>query len=115
MKFPGRRNTKHYFPVENKQARSSFDDEINRPGNVYVVGIDQLLVDIEIPVDDTFLSNHGFKKGESFIIDDALAEKIYWDNKNRGVITGEFPGGAVGNTLHNLSLIHISEPTRRTP
>ena len=105
MKFPGRRNTKHYFPVENKQARSSFDDEINRPGNVYVVGIDQLLVDIEIPVDDTFLSNHGFKKGESFIIDDALAEKIYWDNKNRGVITGEFPGGAVGNTLHNFSIL----------
>lgn len=107
MKFPGRRNTKHYFPVEDKQ-RSSFDDEINRPGNVYVVGVDQLLVDIEIPVDDNFLSEHQFKKGESFIIDDALADTIYWQFKNRGSITGEFPGGAVGNTLHNFSILSDS-------
>lgn len=104
MKFPGRRNTKHYFPVEDKQ-RSSFDDEINRPGNVYVVGIDQLLVDIEIPVTDEFLAKHQFKKGESFIIDDNLADTIYWQNKNQSTITGEFPGGAVGNTLHNFSIL----------
>ena len=104
MKFPGRRNTKHYFPVEDKQ-RSSFDDEINRPGNVYVVGIDQLLVDIEIPVTEDFLAKHQFKKGESFIIDDNLADTIYWQNKNQSTITGEFPGGAVGNTLHNFSIL----------
>ena len=104
MKFPGRRNTKHYFPVEDRQ-RSSFDDEIMRPGNVYVVGIDQLLVDIEIPVDDEFLNKHQFKKGESFIIDDNLADSIYWQYKNISSITGEFPGGAVGNTLHNFSIL----------
>lgn len=104
MKFPGRRNTKHYFPVEDKQ-RSSFDDEISRPGNVFVVGVEQLLVDIEIPVDDKFLQSYDFKKGESFIIDDSLAEKIYWEYKNNGCITGEFPGGAVGNTLHNFSIL----------
>ncbi|MFP5384533.1 MAG: inosine/guanosine kinase [Bacteriovoracia bacterium] len=104
MKFPGRRNTKHYFPVEDRQ-RSSFDDEIYRPGNVYVVGIDQLLVDIEIPVDDEFLKKHNFKKGESFIIDDHLADTIYWQYKNKGLITGEFPGGAIGNTLHNFSIL----------
>lgn len=104
MKFPGRRNTKHYFPVEEKQ-RSSFDDEIYRRGNVYVVGLDQLLVDIEIPVDDEFLERHKFKKGESFIIDDNLADTIYWQYKNKGTIAGEFPGGAVGNTLHNYSIL----------
>jgi inosine kinase len=104
MKFPGRRNTKHYFPVEDKQ-RSSFDDEIYRPGNVYVVGLDQLLVDIEIPVDDEFLNHHKFTKGESFIIDDNLADLIYWQYKNKGSIAGEFPGGAVGNTLHNYSIL----------
>lgn len=104
MKFPGRRNTKHYFPVEEKQ-RSSFDDEIYRRGNVYVVGLDQILVDIEIPVDDEFLSKHQFKKGESFIIDDNLAETIYWQYKNKNTIAGEFPGGAVGNTLHNYSIL----------
>jgi len=104
MKFPGRRNTKHYFPVEDKQ-RSSFDDEINRPGNVYVVGIDQLLVDIEIPVSDDFLAEYKFKKGESFVINDELAESIYWEQKILGKVTGEFPGGAVGNTLHNFSIL----------
>ena len=104
MKFPGRRNTKHYFPVEEKQ-RSSFDDEIYRRGNVYVVGLDQILVDIEIPVDDEFLAKHQFKKGESFIIDDNLAETIYWQYKNKNTISGEFPGGAVGNTLHNYSIL----------
>jgi len=107
MKFPGRRNTKHYFPVEDK-IRASFDDEIFRPGNSYVVGLDQLLVDIEIPVTDEFLIEHRFQKGESFIIDDELAEKIYWDHKQRGLITGEFPGGAVGNTLHNFSILSDS-------
>lgn len=104
MKFPGRRNTKHYFPVEDKQ-RSSFDDEIYRPGNVYVVGIDQLLVDIEIPVSDEFLAKHHFTKGESFIIDDNLADTIYWQYKNGNSISGEFPGGAIGNTLHNYSIL----------
>jgi inosine kinase len=90
--------------VEEK-ARSSFDDEIYRPGNVFVVGLDQLLVDIEIPVDDEFLNKHAFKKGESFVIDDNLADTIYWQYKNKGCITGEFPGGAVGNTLHNYSIL----------
>ena len=104
MKFPGRRNTKHYFPVEEK-ARSSFDNEINRPGNVYVVGIDQLLVDIEIPVSDDFLNEYKFKKSESFVIDDELAESIYWEQKKLGNVAGEFPGGAVGNTLHNFSIL----------
>lgn len=104
MKFPGRRNTKHYFPVEEK-ARTSFDDEIFRPGNTYVVGLDQLLVDIEISVDDSFLQKYNFTKGESFIIDDNLADTIYWQYKNKGYITGEFPGGAVGNTLHNYSIL----------
>lgn len=104
MKFPGRRNTKHYFPVEEKQRRS-LDDEIHREGNVYVAGLDQLLVDIEISVEEDFLLKNNFPKGESFIIEDHLADQIYWQYKNEGKVTGEFPGGAVGNTLHNFSIL----------
>ena len=104
MKFPGRRNTKHYFPVEEKQRRS-LDDEIHRPGNIYVAGLDQLLVDIEISVEEDFLAKNNFPKGESFIIDDGRADEIYWEYKNAGRVTGEFPGGAVGNTLHNFSIL----------
>lgn len=104
MKFPGRRNTKHYFPVEEKQRRS-LDDEIHRAGNIYVVGLDQLLVDIEISVEEDFLEKNGFPKGESFIINDELADSIYYKYKSEGKVSGEFPGGAVGNTLHNFSVL----------
>lgn len=107
MKFPGRRKTKHYFPVT-ERARESFNEELSRRGNVYVVGIDQLLVDIEIPVTDEFLLEHKFTKGQSLVIDDNLAESIYTYFKDRGQIRGEYPGGAVGNTLHNFSVLSES-------
>jgi len=104
MKFPGRRKTKHYFPVTEK-GRVSLDDPDQITKDVYIVGIDQLLVDIEIEVTDEFLANHSFKKGESFIIEDDLCEKIYDECKEARKIRGEFPGGAVGNTLHNYSVL----------
>mgnify|MGYP001627276340 CR=1 FL=1 len=107
MKFPGRRKTKHYFPVT-ERLRESFDEELQRRGNVYVVGIDQLLVDIEIPVDDEFLAAHGLAKGQSVVIDDTLAEEIYGEARDKGLIKGEYPGGAVGNTLHNFSVLSDS-------
>lgn len=104
MKFPGRRNKKHYFPVTEK-GRASLDEPNRGPEGIYITGIDQLLVDIEIEVTDEFLAEHKFQKGQSFLIDDELAESIYWNFKNKGLIVGEFPGGAVGNTLHNFSVL----------
>lgn len=107
MKFPGRRKTKHYFPVT-ERMREPLDADFTRRGTVYVVGIDQLLVDIEIPVTDEFLAQHGFAKGQSFVIDDGLAEKIYAEAKEMGGVAGEYPGGAIGNTLHNFSILSDS-------
>lgn len=107
MKFPGRRKTKHYFPVT-ERTRESFNEEFARRGTVYVLGIDQLLVDIEIPVSEEFLMQHDFTKGQSFVIDDLLAEKIYTEFKEKNLISGEYPGGAVGNTLHNFSVLSDS-------
>lgn len=107
MKFPGRRKNKHYFPV-NERTRESMDEELARRGMVYVVGIDQLLVDIEIPVTDEFLMKHDLIKGQSFVIDDNLAESIYADFKSQNLVSGEYPGGAVGNTLHNFSVLSDS-------
>lgn len=104
MKFPGRRKTKHYFPVTEK-GRIALAEPDNLPDDVYIVGIDQLLVDIEIEITDEFLKAHDFTKGESFIIDDELCEKIYNECKEKKLIRGEFPGGAVGNTLHNYSIL----------
>jgi inosine kinase len=104
MKFPGRRSKKHYFPVSEK-GRAALDEPDREPEGIYVAGIDQLLVDIEIQVTDEFLAEHGFEKGQSFIIDDDLADKLYWEFKHAGQIQGEFPGGAVGNTLHNYAVL----------
>lgn len=105
MKFPGKRKTKHYFPANEKSERRPLDRDFLNESSVYVVGIDQLLVDIEMPVTDEFLSHYQFKKSQSFLIDDDLAEEIYQNFKKQGKIKGEFPGGAIGNTLHNYSVL----------
>jgi len=104
MKFPGRRQTKHYFPVTEK-GRISFNEDETKRENIYIVGIDQLLVDIEINVSFEFLKKYNFEKGQSFIIDDDLCEKVHTECLNDGNVQGEFPGGAVGNTLHNYSIL----------
>lgn len=106
MKFPGRRQTKHYFPIaERDRSILSLQGENSVKSDIYAVGIDQLLVDIEINVSDKFLEDHKFSKGQSFIIDDELADKIYFESKEQGIVCGEYPGGAVGNTLHNFSVL----------
>ena len=105
MKFPGRRKSKHYFPV-NDQGRVSFGE--SHDDSVYIVGIDQLLVDIEIEVSDEYLKDHNIPKGESVILDNELVEKIYQEAKERDLIKGEYAGGAVGNTLHNYSVLSDS-------
>ncbi|MBD64449.1 MAG: inosine/guanosine kinase [Halobacteriovoraceae bacterium] len=107
MKFPGRRKTKHYFPVTEK-GRVALTGPVSENSKVYVTGLDQVLVDIEIEVDDTFLNKYQFNKGESFIIEDALCEEIYQYAKSNNMVKGEYPGGAVGNTLHNFSILSES-------
>lgn len=104
MKFPGARKRKHYFPVGDP-GRLSFDYDFLQRGHSYVVGIDQLLVDIEIDVEDEVLAHWGLKKGESSILADDLVEEIYQKYKKENKIIGEFPGGSIGNTLHNYSLL----------
>jgi inosine kinase len=104
MKFPGKRKSTHYFPVTQK-GREAADPHSVQVEPFFLVGIDQLLVDIESRVDDAFLAAHGLKKGESQLIDDARADEIYRGLKAEGRITGEFAGGSVGNTLHNYSTL----------
>lgn len=103
MKFPGRRNKKHYFPVSDKSRQEK--EIAKKIDDIYIVGIDQLLVDIEIEVSDEFLNKYDFQKGQSFLIDDKLADEVYNFCKENNLIIGEFPGGAVGNTLHNFAVL----------
>ncbi len=104
MKFPGRRKSKHYFPVTEKD-RVSADHNYSTDESYHIVGIDQLLVDIECHVEDSFLEAHGLKKGQSQIIEHEHCDRIYSLAKKEGRITGEYAGGSVGNTLHNFSVL----------
>jgi inosine kinase len=103
MKFPGRRKSKHYFPVTEKGRLTS--DYHSPSESFHVVGIDQLLVDIECQVEDAFLEQYGLQKGQSQLIDHRVCDEMYSVLKGAGKIKGEFAGGTVGNTLHNFSIL----------
>lgn len=104
MKFPGKRKTKHYFPVSS-ESRTPLERNLVERKRVYAVGIDQLIVDIEAHVDEAYLEKHYLKKGESQIGEAALVEKMYQELKEADQIVGEFAGGSTGNTLHNYSVL----------
>jgi inosine kinase len=104
MKFPGRRKNKHYFPITEKDrvnAAAGFDSD----ESYHIVGIDQLLVDIECHVNDDFLVQFNLQKGQSQLIAYELCDKMYNQLKEERKVSGEFAGGTVGNTLHNYSVL----------
>ncbi|OOE90818.1 inosine/guanosine kinase [Salinivibrio sharmensis] len=104
MKFPGQRKSKHYFPVHARDPLLNPASErgFKRP---HVIGIDQTLVDIEAKVSDDFLERYGLSKGHSLVIDDERAEALYQELKDNNLVTHEFAGGTIGNTLHNYSAL----------
>ncbi len=103
MKFPGKRKSKHYFPVHEK------DPLLLHPASVqsqtHVIGIDQTMVDIEARVNKSFLEKYGLLKGHSLVINEELAEKLHEELICNNMINSEFAGGTIGNTLHNYSLL----------
>lgn len=107
MKFPGRRKSKHYFPVTEKMNQPDLPELQEKPvkGQAYIVGIDELLVDIEIKLTDDVLLSLGLTKGQSALIPDDKAQEIYERMKKEKAIIGEFAGGAIGNTIHNYTIL----------
>ena len=105
MKFPGRRQHKHYFPVENKTPLTNKVSSEPKLARSYIVGIDQILVDIEAKVDDEFLTEFSLKRGMSQVIPDEVTHRLYQRLKNEQLINYEFAGGTIGNTMHNYSVL----------
>jgi inosine kinase len=105
VRFPGRRKHKHYFPVD---AR---DPVLHRAGDArpqvqgHVVGIDQTLVDIDARVPDELLARYALHKASSTVIDDERAGRLYEELVAGRLISSEFAGGTVANTLHNYSVL----------
>lgn len=104
MKFPGRRKTKHYFPVSS-EARIPLEWDLTAPDELYIVGIDQLIVDVEAEVDDAVLTKAGLNKGESVVLPDEVMENLTRELKASNKILGVYAGGSIGNTLHNYSVL----------
>ncbi|WP_298445345.1 inosine/guanosine kinase [uncultured Ferrimonas sp.] len=105
MKFPGQRKSKHYFPVESRDPLTNELNPVIRPKHTHVTGIDQTLVDIEARVDDDFISRHKLIKGNSMLINDEAAHALYQELQQQDLVSAEFAGGTIGNTLHNYSTL----------
>ena len=105
MKFPGRRQHKHYFPVDNKNPLTNQLNSTPKLVRNYIVGIDQILVDIEAKVDQAFLDEFNLRRGMSQVISDEVTERLYARLKEQQLINYEFAGGTIGNTMHNYSVL----------
>lgn len=77
MKFPGKRKSKHYFPVNARDPLLQQIQPDNESNVAWVVGIDQTTVDIEAKVDEAFIVRYGLSAGHSLVIEDDVAEALY--------------------------------------
>ncbi|MBN7121282.1 inosine/guanosine kinase [Erwinia billingiae] len=105
MKFPGKRKSKHYFPVSARDPLLQIAQPEQEVSGSWIVGIDQTLVDIEANVDDDFVARYGLSSGHSLVIADDVAEALYAELTRENLITHQFAGGTIGNTLHNYSVL----------
>lgn len=105
MKFPGQRKSKHYFPVDARDPLVIQAQDSKKLSRTHIIGIDQTLVDIEAKVDSELIERFKLSKGHSLVIDDETAEALYLELQQNGLITNEFAGGTIGNTLHNYSVL----------
>eukprot|EP01032_Pedospumella_encystans_P011249 gene11249-13090_t len=105
MKFPGKRKSKHYFPVSARDPLLQPAQPKVETTNSWIVGIDQILVDIEAKVDDDFVTRYGLSLGHSLVIEDDVAEALYNELTSKNLITHQFAGGTIGNTMHNYSVL----------
>jgi len=104
VRFPGKRKTKHYFPVS-EETRTPLKRDLDSDKSVHIIGLDQLIVDIEVHVEEELLEKYHLKKAQSQIADEDIVEELYQYFKKENLIVGEFAGGSTGNTLHNYAVL----------
>lgn len=111
MKFPGQRKSKHYFPVTERDPLISLNMPNHELTSTHVIGMDQVLVDIEAKVTNEMIEKYDLSIGHSLVIEDHIAEKLYQELVEQGLITDQFAGGTIGNTLHNYSVLADARST----
>ncbi|PMH43788.1 inosine/guanosine kinase [Vibrio sp. 10N.286.49.B3] len=109
MKFPGQRKSKHYFPTRAKDPLANQPQQMPKLHRPIIIGVGQTIVDIEAQVDDAFLAKYQLSKGHSLVLEESQADALYEDLVAEGLITHQYPGDTIGNTLHNYSVLADSK------
>lgn len=106
MRFPGNRNPKHYFPVTRKVTRLAPGSGAARP-RWYAVGLDEVIVDLEVAGPRALGEELGFEMGESVQLSPEQHRRVLARLEAEGLsVTYASPGGTVANTLNNYT--HLS-------
>ena len=108
MRFPGQRNARHYFPVSSRRRGQQPPQLERRPGRSgwYLVGLDQVLVDMEVVAPREFVEQVGLTPGESVGLPQERFSELLQHIRRQGLSCNATPGGTVANTLNNYT--HLS-------
>ncbi len=102
MRFPGHRIAKHYFPVTKKRSRVGVRRE-NESQRWNLLGLDQIVVDVEVKGSADLLEELGLEAGESVLWDDEVLSR--WRDRLNREACRVSAGGAVGNTVNNFTYL----------
>lgn len=104
MRFPGIRKGKYYFPVTEKKSTVT-ENSTAKPW--YIVGLDEVIVDLEIhDCPQQLLSELGLVSGESVQFSATEIQRLLKRVKEEGLHIQYAAGGTVANTLCNYT--HLS-------
>lgn len=104
MYFPGPRNAKHYFPVSGSTPPTETGDpDISH--RWYLLGLDQILVDLEVHAPPSFTDKLGLVPGESMQLSDEGYAELINELEAQGIPHRYAAGGTVSNTLNNYALL----------
>ena len=103
MRFPGRRNPNHYFPVTRKAARVA--PAATTHPRWYLVGLDEVLVDVEIHGPPSMASDLGLAPGESTQLSDEAGRELLERLAGEGRVRSFNAGGTVANSLNNFTYL----------
>ncbi len=104
MRFPGTRIAKHYFPVTAK-ATNVWPGGQEPARRWVVVGLDEVLVDVEVNGTPELARELGLVPGESVQLSDAQCHKLLAQLSDAGVTPTVVAGGTVANTLNNYTFL----------
>ncbi len=102
MRFPGDRNPKHYFPVTEKATRV-IAPESGNDKRWYVVGLDEVLIDIEVSGTRDQARALGLVPGESVQLSPDQHRCLL--SRLDGTVRAYAAGGTVANTLNNYTYL----------